>query len=69
MKTNRDVRDAILMLVHACNDYQLRSLAMSSAIVAIQLLPAEQRTNLTRLEVQAEVLKAYKEAETVVEQQ
>ncbi len=69
MKTGRDVRDAILMLVDACNDSQVRTLAMSSAIAEIQLLPPEQRAKLTRFEVQTEVLNAYKQAQTVVAQQ
>jgi len=69
MKPDRDVRDAILMLVHACNDYQLRSLAIRSAIVALRLSSSGSRRKLTRLEVEAEVSKAYKQNETMVERQ
>ena len=63
MESDKDVRDAILLLVNACNDYQMRSLALSMAFRALQLYPTEKRDGLCERELQAEVLKAYNIAE------
>ena len=62
MKNDRDARDAILLLVDACNDYQIRSLTLSAAFRGLQL-----RANPCECELQSEILKAYKHAEALVE--
>ena len=69
MSTDRDVRDAILLLVNACNDYQTRYLALASAFRALQKYPAEMRDSLCESDLQAAALKAYNDAETTVEAQ
>lgn len=37
MSADGDARDAILLLVNTCNDYQTRNLALTSAFRALQL--------------------------------
>ena len=69
MENDRDVRDRILLLFNACNDYQARYLALASAFRALQRYPAEKRNSLCEYELQAEALKAYNEAEATVEAQ
>ncbi len=69
MSADRDVRDAILLLVNACNDYQTRYLALASAFRALQKYPAEMRDSLRESDLQAEALKAYNDAEATVEAQ
>lgn len=64
MGTDRDTRDAILLLVNACNDYQIRCLVLTSAFRALQL-----RVDPCECDVQAETLKAYNDAEAIVEAQ
>ena len=63
MSADRDVRDAILLLVNACNDYQTRCLALASAFRALQKYPAELRDSLCESDLQAEALRAYNDAE------
>jgi hypothetical protein len=69
MRNNADMRDAILLLVNACNDYQTRYLAIASAFRALQKYPAERRISLCESDLQAEALKAYNDAEATVEAQ
>jgi hypothetical protein len=69
MKNNEDLRNVILLLVHACNDYQTRYLALASAFRALQKYPVEMRGSICECELQAEALKAYKDAEATVEAQ
>ncbi|MGB2625431.1 MAG: hypothetical protein WAK20_01470 [Candidatus Acidiferrum sp.] len=64
MSTDRDVRDAILLLVDACNNYQKRNLALTSAFRSLQL-----SDNLSECDIQAEALKAYNNADAAVEAQ
>jgi hypothetical protein len=63
MSTDRDVRDAILLLANACNDYQTRNLALASAFRALQLYPDDGRVSLCESDLQAQALKAYNDAE------
>ncbi len=69
MSADRDVRDAILLLVNACNDYQTRCLALASAFRALQKYPAELRDSLCESDLQAEALRAYNDAEATVQAQ
>ena len=64
MEADRDIRDALLLLVDACNDYQKRNLALTSAFGALQL-----GANVNECDIQAEALKAYDDAEATVEAQ
>jgi len=69
MEPDQDVRDAILLLVNACNDYQIRALTLSSVLRTLQLYPAGKRNILCECELQAEVLKAYNSSEAIVKHQ
>jgi hypothetical protein len=69
MTTNRDERDAILMLVNACNAYEIRSLALSSALIAMREYPREKRQSLSKADLKGEAAKAYTFAQANVEQQ
>lgn len=69
MGNDRDVRDAILLLVNACNAYQIRNLALVSAFRALQLRQNKKQGSLSESELQAEALKAYNDAEATVEAQ
>jgi hypothetical protein len=69
MRKNADVRDAMLLLVNACNDYQTRYLALAAAFRALQLYPVDQRVSICECDLQAEALKAYNDAEAAVEAQ
>ena len=59
-------RDGILLLVNACNDYQIRNLALVAAFRALQKRHAEKRHSLCECDLQAEALKAYNDAEATV---
>ena len=69
MEPDQDVRDTILLLVNACNDYQIRALTLNSVLRALQLHPAGKRNSLCDCELRAEVLKAYNNAEAIVKHQ
>ena len=63
---DREVRDAILMLVSACKDYQLRDMSQRSLLPKLRLLPPEKRATLTDEDVRHDVMKAYSDAEPIV---
>ncbi len=67
MENDRDIRDRILMLVNACNDYQIRYLALASMFRTLQ--PGAKTNGLCECELQSEALKAYNDAEASVEAQ
>ena len=68
MENDRDVRDAILLLVNASNDYQTRNLALASAIRAFQRDHAEEEFTLCE-DLQSAALIASTDAEATVEAQ
>ncbi len=67
MENDKDLREAILLVVNACNDYQTRNLALTSALRAAQRNPAKKWDGLSECELQAEILKTYDNAEARVE--
>ncbi len=69
MELDQDVRDAILLLVNACNDYQIRALTLTSVLRTLKLYGAEKRESLCECELDAEVRKAYNDAEARVKRE
>ena len=68
MEDDRDLRNAILMLVRICKLFQLRSLSLNTALSAIMDLPPKQRAKLTQAQIHEEVQKAQTHANQVADE-
>jgi hypothetical protein len=68
MEDDRDLRNAILLLVRICKLFQVRSLSLNTALSAIVDLPPAKRAKLTHAQILEEVQKAETHAKQVADE-
>jgi hypothetical protein len=67
MENDRELRNVILILLQACEKWQLRALSMNSALTWIAALPPNTRAALTPEQIGARVANFREEAYPIVE--